>query len=88
MPITDEGSCQLDVVVRITLELADCCSTLFDHVEKHLRQLRVLIQVHQVRKTIVHFECHTYFLKTGNIFDREFLSQLISCLLLWFSELK
>lgn len=62
--VSDEGSCQLDIVPRLRLELAHCGSTLFDHVEKHLRQLRILVQIHQVRKTIVHFECHTCFLKT------------------------
>lgn len=66
--VSDEGPCQLDVMAGLRLELAHCGLTLFDHVEKHLRQLRILIQVHQVRKTIVHFERHTCFLTTQRKF--------------------
>lgn len=60
--VSDEGACQLDVVAGVTLEFAHRRSPLLDHVEEHLWQLRILIQVHQVRKAIVHFECHARFL--------------------------
>lgn len=55
MLVTNESSCQLDIMAGVALQLAHSCPALFDHVEKHLRQLRVLIQVDQVRETIVHF---------------------------------
>lgn len=55
MLVSNESSCQLDIMAGVALQLAHSCSALFDHVEKHLRQLGVLIQVHQVWETIVHF---------------------------------
>lgn len=61
--VPDEGAGQLDVVAGLTLEFAHRCPALFDHVEEHLRELGVLVQVHQVGKAIVHFERHTHFLK-------------------------
>lgn len=61
--VSYEGSCKLDVVCGPRLEFAHCGLTLFDHVKKHLRQLGILIQIDQVGKTVVHFECHTYFLR-------------------------
>lgn len=62
--VGDEGSCQLDVMGGLRLELAHCGLTLLDHVEKHLRQLRILVQVHQVGQTVVHFKRHSCFLMT------------------------
>lgn len=63
MLVPNESSCQLDIMAGVIPELAHSGSALFDHVQKHLRQLRILIQVNQVRKTIVHFEGHPCFLK-------------------------
>lgn len=63
MLVPNESSCQLDIMAGVAPELAHSSSALFDHVQKHLRQLRILVQVHQVRKTIVHFEGHPCFLK-------------------------
>lgn len=60
--VSNEGACQLDVVAGVTFQFAHRRSPLLDHVEEHLRQLRILIEVHQIRKPIVHFECHTRFL--------------------------
>lgn len=54
MLVTNQSSCQLDIMAGVALQLAHSCSALFDHVEKHLRQLRVLVQVDQVWETIVH----------------------------------
>lgn len=62
--VSNEGSSQLDIMAGVGLELAHRGATLFDHVEKHLRQLRVLVQIHQVGKTVVHFEGHSSFLIT------------------------
>lgn len=62
--VANESSRQLDIMAGVTLQLAHSCSAFFDHVQKHLRQLRVLVQVDQVRKTIVYFECHPCFLET------------------------
>lgn len=62
--VSNEGSSQLDIVAGVGLELAHRGATLFDHVEKHLGQLRVLIQIHEVGKTVVHFEGHSCFLIT------------------------
>lgn len=62
--VSNEGSSQLDIVAGVGLELAHRGATLFDHVEKHLGQLRVLVQIHQVGKTVVHFEGHSCFLIT------------------------
>ena len=67
--VGDEGSIQLNVSAGVGLELAHRGFTLFDHVEKHLRQLRILVQVHQVGKTIVHFERHACFLEIKYIVD-------------------
>lgn len=64
MLVTNESSRQLDIMAGVTLQLAHSCSALVDHVQQHLRQLRVLVQVDQVRKTIVYFECHPCFLET------------------------
>lgn len=66
--VTNEGASELDVVAGVTLEFAHRRTALFDHVEEHLGQLRVLVQVHQVGKAIVHFECHTRFLKRDMTF--------------------
>lgn len=60
--VSNEGASQLDIVAGVGL--AHRSATLFDHVEKHLRQLRVLIQIHEVGKTVVHFEGHSCFLIT------------------------
>lgn len=62
MLVTNESTRQLDVMAGVALQLAHSCPALFDHVQKHLRQLRILVQVDQVRKTVVHFECHPCFL--------------------------
>lgn len=64
MLISNKGSSQLDVVGGVRLELAHCSAPLFDHVEEHLRELRILIEIHQVGKSIVYFECYAYFLRT------------------------
>lgn len=63
MLVPNESSCQLDIMAGVTPELAHSGSALFDHVQKHLRQLWILVQVDQVRKTIVYFEGHPCFLK-------------------------
>lgn len=63
MLVPNESSRQLDIMAGVAPELAHSGSALFDHVQKHLRQLRILVQVDQVRKTIVHFEGHPCFLK-------------------------
>lgn len=62
--VPDESSAQLDVVAGAAPELAHGGPALSDHVQKHLRQLRILVQVDQVGKTVVHFEGHPCFLKT------------------------
>lgn len=62
MLVSNEGSSELDVVGGAWFELAYCGSALLDHVEKHLGQLRVLVQVHQVGETVVHFERNACFL--------------------------
>lgn len=61
--VSNEGASQLDVVAGVTLEFAHRRPALFDHVQEHLGELGVLVQVHQVGKAIVHFECHAHFLK-------------------------
>lgn len=62
--VPNEGSGQLDVMAGAAPQLAHGGAALSDHVQKHLRQLRILVQVDQVRKTVVHFEGHPSFLKT------------------------
>lgn len=62
--VPNESSGQLDVMAGAAPELAHGGPALSDHVQKHLRQLRILVQVDQVRKTVVHFEGHPCFLKT------------------------
>lgn len=62
MLVPNESSRQLDIMAGVAPELAHSGSALFDHVQKHLRQLRILVQVDQVGKTIVHFEGHACFL--------------------------
>lgn len=54
--VPDERASQLDVVAGVTLEFAHRRPALFDHVEEHLGELRVLVQVHQVGKAIVNFK--------------------------------
>lgn len=61
--VPNEGAGQLDVLAGVTLKFADGRPALFDHVEEHLGELRVLVQVYQVGKAIVNFKCHTHFLK-------------------------
>lgn len=62
--VPNESSGQLDVVAGAAPELAHGGPALSDHVQEHLRQLRILVQVDQVGKTVVHFEGHPCFLKT------------------------
>lgn len=64
MLVPNERSCQLDIMAGVGPELAHGGSALLDHVQKHLGQLRILVQIDQVRKTIVHFESHPCFLKS------------------------
>lgn len=64
--VPNESSGQLDIVAGVAPELAHGGSALFDHVQKHLGQLRILVQVDQVGETIVHFEGHPCFLNTSS----------------------
>lgn len=72
MLLPNEGAAQLDVVAGVTLEFAHRRSTLFDHVQEHLGELRVLVQVHQVGKAVVNFKCHAHFLKRQEYFKAKF----------------
>lgn len=63
--VPNESSGQLDVVAGAAPELAHGGPALSDHVQEHLRQLRIFVQVDQVGKTVVHFEGHPCFLKTA-----------------------
>lgn len=45
MLVSNESSSQLDIMTGATPELAHGGSALFDHVQKHLGQLRILVQV-------------------------------------------
>jgi len=54
--VADERPRQLDVVGGLGLELAHTGLALPDHVEQHLRQLGVLVQVDQVGQPVVHLE--------------------------------
>lgn len=60
---SNKSSGQLYVVAGGRLKFPHGGLTLFDHVEKHLWKLRVFVQIHQVGKTIVHFERHSCFLR-------------------------
>lgn len=60
--VSDEGSSELNIMAGVRSEFAHCGLSLFNHVQKHFGQLRILIQVHQVGKTVVHFESHACFL--------------------------
>lgn len=85
MLVPNESSCQLDIMAGVVPELAHSGSALFDHVQKHLRQLRILVQVDQVRKTIVHFEGHPCFLKISKLLlaiSYTVCPQLLKCLLI------
>ena len=54
--VANESPRQLDVVGGLRLELPHQGAALPDHVEQHLRQLGVLVQVHQVGQAVVHLE--------------------------------
>lgn len=54
---------QLDVMAGAGVALPDGAGPLFDHVQQHLRQLRVFGEVDQVWQTVVHLKCNSCFLE-------------------------
>ena len=56
MLVGDERPRQLDVVGGLRFEFAHPGLALPDHVEQHLGQLGVLVEVHQVGQAVIHLE--------------------------------
>lgn len=63
--VSDQHPRQPDVMAWVRLTLADCSCSFFYHVQQHLWQLRVLIEIDKVWQTVVHLKCNSCFLGVG-----------------------